>query len=183
MAAGTATLSKKLGVRAGHQVVLLGAPERLHGRLFEGELSEIGEVKVTRHLRKLSVDTVMIFVDRLVDLEARIGAISERLRPDGQVWIAWRSNRAADVDVEVLRRIGLAAGMVDTRVCAIDRVWSGMRLVISRENREALAYRIDRPQRPTLAAARRTRRTTRPPSASVSGAGSGLMTARARRRS
>jgi hypothetical protein len=177
MAAGTATLSKRLGVRAGHQVVLLGAPERLHGRLFEGELSEIGDVKVSRQLRRESVDTIMIFVDRLSDLETRIGPVSERLRPDGQVWVAWRSNRAADVNEQVLRRIGLAAGMVDTRVCAIDRVWSGMRLVISRENRDALAYRLTR--RPKAAA----RRTRRPTPIVPAGAGSAQLTARARRRS
>lgn len=165
------TLSKKLGVRAGHQVVLLGATDRLAQSVETGLAAGI-EVKVSRHLRPAPVDCVMMFVDRLADLEDRIGDVTERLHPDGQVWVAWRSKRAADVREEVIRRIGLAAGMVDTKICAIDRVWSGMRLVIRRENRDALAYRTD---------GRRAKRATRPPQFG-SGAGSGLATARARRR-
>ena len=158
--AAIASLPKKLGVRAGHQVVLLGAPDRLSGRRVEGAFDEIGDVKVSRILRGSPLDTVMVFCDRLADLETSIGKVTERLHPDGQIWVAWRSRRAADVRQELVRRIGLAAGMVDTRVCSIDRVWSGMRLVISPENRDALAYRVER-----------------------RGAGSGLQTARARRRS
>ncbi len=180
-------MSKKLGVRAGQQVVLLGAPERVAAGV-EGELAEVGEVKVSRSIRRTPgippepVDTVMLFVDRLVDLEDRIGPATERLHPDGQIWVAWRSRRAADVREEVVRRIGLAAGMIDTKMCAIDRVWSGMRLVIRRENRDALAYRTAAGTGTPGTQRRRTRRATRPPQFS-SGAGSGLATARARRRS
>lgn len=151
--AGTASLPKKLGVRAGHQVVLLDAPERVVRTM------QLGDVKVSRKLRAGSTpDTVMLFCGHLVDLEDHIGKVTERLHPDGQMWVAWRPRRAADVREEMVRRIGLAAGMVDTRSLAIDRVWSGLRLVISPENRDALSYR-------------------------VRGPGSGLQTARARRRS
>jgi hypothetical protein len=172
--AGAASLPKKLGVRAGSQVVVLGAPERTFRSL---ELGDVADVKVSRQLRRAGVaeapvDVVMLFVDKLADLETRIGAVTESLHPHGQVWVAWRSRRAQDIREGLVRRIGLAAGMVDTRVCAIDDVWSGMRLVISPANRDALAYRIDRPH---VQAPRRARRST-------SGPGSGLQTARARKR-
>jgi hypothetical protein len=168
-----ATLSRKLGVKAGHTLILLGAPDRVSSRLEAKLGAELeGELRVARQLRPAPVECVIVFAERLVDLEDRIGPVTERLHPDGQVWVAWRARRAADITEDVVRRIGLTAGMVDTRVCALDRVWSGMRLVLRRNNREALAYRLD------------PRRTRRPSSgAGSSGAGSGLANARARRRS
>lgn len=163
-------MSKKLGVRAGQSLVLLGAPERFGSRAVLGD-----DIKVARQLpamprstRLASLDCVMIFVDCLADLEDRIGPVTERLHPDGQVWVVWRTRRSADVTEDVVRRIAMTAGMADTRVCAIDGVWTGMRLIIRHANRDALAYR--------LGTAPRARRATWPP---VSGAGSTLRRARA----
>jgi len=173
MAATLHSLTRKLGVRAGQSVVLLGAPERWCAK-FEAEVDALLEdVKVARQ-RRPAVDTVVMFVDCLADLEDRICPVTERLPPDGQVWVAWRSRRAADVSEEVVRRIGLTAGMSVTRASSIDTVWTGVRLVVTPENRDALAYRLAAPPR-------RARRATRPPQ--FSGAGSALAAARARRRS
>lgn len=166
------SLTKKLGVREGQSVVLLGAPERWCVR-FEAEVGAVlDDVKVARQLRP-APDTVVMFVDKLADLEDRICAVTERLPPDGQIWVAWRSRRPADVSEEVVRRIGLTAGMSVNSASAIDAVWTGMRMVVRAENRDALAYRL-------AASPRRSRRATRPPQ--FSGAGSAF-TARARRRS
>jgi hypothetical protein len=172
MAGTVVSLPKKLGVRAGQSLVLLGAPERFGSRAALGD-----DIKVARQLpamprstRLASLDCVMIFVDCLADLEDRIGPVTERLHPDGQIWVVWRTRRAADVTEEVVRRIGMTAGMVDTRVCAIDGVWTGMRLIIRHANRDALAYRLG-------ISPRRTRRVSWPQP--VSGAGSTLRRARA----
>jgi hypothetical protein len=139
MPRAAATLSKKLGVKAGQQVLLLGAPERWCAR-FEAE-AVASDVRVSRQLRSIrdSADCIVMFLDCLSDLEDRIVPVSDRLLPDGQVWVAWRSRRAADVNEGVVRRIGLVAGLVDTQVRQIDTVWSGMRLVNRRENRDALS--------------------------------------------
>lgn len=144
-------MSKKLGVRAGHTVVLVGAPSRFPGR-FDLELGEgttvvralpaFGRRRI-RNAQGAPVESVMLFLDRLEDLERRIGPAVEKLHPDGQVWVAWRSRRAADISEELVRRIALTAGMVVTRVCAIDDVWTGVRLVIRKDNRDALAYRLE----------------------------------------
>lgn len=184
--AGTSGIAKKLGgllgLRAGQTVVVLGGPERVAGAIERlgrdpGDAAFEG-LKVFRQLRPAPIESVVLFVERLVELEDRICAITERLHPDGQVWVAWRSRRAGDVSEDVVRRIGLTAGMVDARVCAIDRVWCGMRLVIRRENRDALAYRLGPPRR-----TRRARIAPSPVAREISGPGSGLATARARRRS
>jgi len=148
MAASSTSMSKKLGVRAGHTVVLVGAPSRFPG-LGEGTtvlraLPMFGRRRL-RNATTPPAESVMLFLDRLEDLERRIGPAVEKLHPDGQVWVAWRSRRAADITEDLVRRIALTAGMVVTRVQAIDDVWTGVRLVIRKDNRDALSYRLSTP--------------------------------------
>jgi len=136
-------LPKKLGIKGGHTVVLLGAPDD-----FEETLGLGDDVKVARQLRLSAVDVVVFFVDRLAELERRFGDIAARMHPAGAFWVAWpkkASRRPTDITEDVVRRIGLAAGLVDNKVCAIDEVWSGLRLVVRVENRDALAYRAEPP--------------------------------------
>jgi hypothetical protein len=169
-------LPKKLGIKAGHKVCLLNAPGS-----FERHLEQ-GDVRITHDLRLPPVDVVVLFVDRIADLERRVGDIAARLHPKGGFWVAFRtSGRGSDITEDVVCRIALAAGMVHNKVCEIDDSWSGVRLVIRNEIREAIAYRVVPPP-PALS--RRVRRTTaaaritRLPSSS--GAGSTLHRARAR---
>jgi hypothetical protein len=169
-------LPKKLGIKAGHTVVVLGAPDG-----FEASLGLADDVKVLRQLRLAPVDVVIFFVDRLAELERRFADIVARMHPAGGFWVAWpkkASRRGSDITEDVVRRIGLAGGLVDNKVCAIDEVWSGLRLVVRVENRDALAYRAEPP------AARELRRkgpraatTTR---TAQQGGGSTLRRARAR---
>lgn len=166
-------LPKKLGIKSGHKVCLLNAPGS-----FERHLEQ-DDVRITRDLRLPPVDVVVLFVDRIVDLERRLGDIVARLHPEGGFWVAFRtSGRGTDITEEVVCRIALAAGMVQNKVCEIDGAWSGVRLVMREEIRDAIAYRVVPPQL--------SRRVRRPASAarvtrvSSSGAGSALRRARAR---
>lgn len=171
-------MPKKLGIKAGHKVCLLNAPA-----LFERHLLTPGvadDVRFTHDLRLPPVDVVVLFVDSLADLEKRFADIASRLHPEGGFWVAFpkRARRATDVTGEVVRRIALAAGMVDDKVASIGS-WSGVRLVMRAEIRDAVAYRAVSP--PTLS--RRTRRPTAPArmaTRTTSGAGSTLRRARAR---
>jgi hypothetical protein len=170
-------LPKKLGIKAGHKVCLLNAPGS-----FERHLEQ-GDVRITHDLRLPPVDVVVLFVDRIADLERRVGDIVARLHPQGGFWVAFRtSGRGSDITEDVVCRIALAAGMVHNKVCAIDASWSGVRLVIRNEIRDAIAYRV---LRPPPALSRRVRRPTAAAriarlSSSSSGAGSTLRRARAR---
>jgi hypothetical protein len=147
-------LARKLGIKPGSIVVVSGAvPEGFDDAL---ELPEGS--RLFRQLRPPPVDVVVFFVDRVVELERRLGSLLARLHPAGGLWIAWpkkASRRPTDITEDVVRRIGLAGGLVDNKVCAIDDVWSGLRLVVRLENRDALAYRASPP-----AAPRRARRAT-----------------------
>jgi hypothetical protein len=149
-------LPKKLGIKAGHKVCLLNAPGSVERHLSQGD-----DVRITHDLRLPPVDVVVLFVDSLEDLERRFGDVANRLHPEGGLWVAWRTRRSCGVTADVVRRIALAAGMNanPNRVCQIDSTWSGMRLVLRSEIRDALMYRVTPP--PPIS--RRLRRPTAPP--------------------
>jgi hypothetical protein len=169
-------LPKKLGIKAGHKVCLLNAPGTVQRHL------EQDDVRITHDLRLPPVDVVVLFVERVADLERRFADITARLHPAGGFWVAFRTHRG-DITDDVVRRIALAAGMVDNKVCTIDASWSGMRLVLRHEIRDAMMYRAT-PPLPTLS--RRVRRPTAPArlghrtQSGGGGAGSTLRRVRAR---
>ncbi len=170
-------LPKRLGIKAGHKVCLLNAP----GSFVRNLASDEVDMRITHDLRLPPVDVVVLFVDRLAELERRFADIAARLHPAGGFWVVYPKGfkglkRATDITQEIVRRIALAAGMVDNKACSIDTSWSCMRLVLRGEIRDAVAYRAAPP-----ALSRRTRRPTAP--ARIihrSGAGSTMRRARAR---
>jgi hypothetical protein len=175
MAGYTGTpLPKKLGIKAGHRVCLLNAPGS-----FTRDLAAGDDVRIAHDLRLPLVDIVVLFVDRLADLERRVVDIAARLHPAGGFWVAWRkTRRGSDITADVVHRIALAAGMIDNKVCSMGD-WAGVRLVLRNENRDAVAYRAEPP--PPLS--RRMRRPTAPARMAYGrggGAGSALRRARAR---
>lgn len=162
-------LPKKLGIKAGHKVCLLDAPRRIVRTLTSDE------VRIYEDLRQPLVDVAVYFVDRVIDLERRFADIAGRLHPSGGFWVAFpKKKRGADVTEEVVRRIGMAAGMVDNKICSMGEL-IGMRLVLRGQNRDAMAYRAEPPP-----ISRRVRRPTAAARVVRSGAGSALHRARAR---
>lgn len=168
-------LPKKLGIKAGHKVCLLNAPGAFERTLVSDD------VRITHDLRLPPVDVVILFVDSLAELERRFTDVVGRLHPAGGFWVAWRrtARRAHELTHDVVQRIALAAGMTMNKVCSIDDMHSGVRLVMRGAIREAMAYRAEPP--PTLS--RRTRRPTAriaPRIARATGGGSTLRRVRAR---
>jgi hypothetical protein len=151
-------LAKKLGIKPGHVVVVTGcAPAS-----FEGSLELPEGARLFRQLRPAPVDVTIYFVHRVAELERRWTDLHERMHPAGGLWVAWpkkASRKPTDLTEDMVRRIGLASGHVDNKVCAIDDVWSGLRLVVRVENREAVAYRAE-PAPVPASSGRRRRRTT-----------------------
>ena len=173
-------LPKKLGIKTGHKVCLLNAPGGFERHLTQGTEDPI---RITHDLRLPPVDVVVLFVNRVADLEKRFADIAARLHPEGGFWVAFRGVRGSDITEDVVRRIALAAGMVDNKVCAFDDAWSAMRLVLRHEIRDAVMYRAAPPAPPI---SRRMRRPTAPARIAhralsrASGAGSTMRRARAR---
>ncbi|MGE0432302.1 MAG: DUF3052 domain-containing protein [Planctomycetota bacterium] len=141
MAGYSATpLPKKLGIKPGHRVALLAAPEGF----LEDTLGELpDDVTLQRGLAgKLPLDVIVQFVTRSADLASKLDAVRKRMAPAAGYWVAWQkkaSGVATDMTEDVVREIALPTGLVDNKVCAIDDTWSGLRLVIRVELREPAA--------------------------------------------
>ena len=123
-------LPRKLGIKPGHRLALLGAPDG-----FELELPE--DVTVRRRAGG-KVDVILTFHTSRAELEQRLPALRMMMEPAAGLWIAWpkrASKVETDITEDVLREIALPTGLVDNKVCAVDQTWSGLRLVIRREYR------------------------------------------------
>lgn len=126
-------LPRKLGIRPGARVALLGAPEGARALL---EPLPPG-ARVSARLSP-GLDVMVLFADRAADLARRMPRAQAAMKPDAGLWIAWpkrASGVPTDITEDVVREMGLAAGLVDTKVCAIDATWSGLRLVIRLRDR------------------------------------------------
>jgi len=120
-------LPRKLGIREGGRLLLAGAPDGFAAVL--GELPPGVELVAAD---AADVDVAVLFVLELAALEARFAALAAALQPAGGLWVAWpkrSSGVATDLTENVIRELGLAAGLVDNKVCAIDATWSGLRFV------------------------------------------------------
>ena len=120
-------LPRKLGIKPQARVGLVGAPAG-----FDEVLGELPPgVTVSRRLRG-SFDVLVAFFVTRAELERRLPALKGALDHAGGLWVAWpkRSSRiATDLGDGSVRELGLAAGLVDNKVCAIDETWSGLRFV------------------------------------------------------
>jgi hypothetical protein len=127
-------LPRKLGIKPGMSMAVLNAPPNLDGIL--GQLPD--GVTTSRRLRDHR-DLVLVFVTRQTDLASRIPALTSAIAPDGMIWVAWpkrASKIPTDITEDLIREIVLPAGdLVDVKVCAIDEIWSGLKLVIRKERR------------------------------------------------
>jgi hypothetical protein len=127
-------LWKKLGIRVGTSVLAVNAPAN-YATLFPDLPANVTFVDEADP----PVGFVHLFVTTKADLAARIPKLLAALRPDGVIWVSW-PNKAAQVKTDVaedtIRDVALPLGLVDVKVCAIDAVWSGLKLVIRVANRK-----------------------------------------------
>jgi hypothetical protein len=123
-------LAKKLGIKPGHRVMLLNAPEAL-------ALDLPDDVTVVRQARG-KADVIVSFHTDRAGFERRLPVLRECMQPACGLWIAWPKKAAkvpTDLTENGVRDAGLANALVDNKVAAIDEVWSGLRLVIRLKDR------------------------------------------------
>jgi hypothetical protein len=128
-------LAQKIGIKAGHRLVL-----RNHPASFLRDLGELPEG--VKHSDRLAgkANVVIFFTDKLAALENGFSALARTMESDGMLWIAWpkrASGVPTDLTEDVVRRVALQRGLVDVKVCAIDATWSGLKLVIRLKDRPA----------------------------------------------
>jgi hypothetical protein len=120
-------LPKKLGIKDGLDVCLLNAPSDVKAEL-KVPLAACSIV----HDEKTRLDFAMLFTKSRTELTKEFKRISKQLAPAGMLWVSWpkkSSGVATDLDENTIRDIGLAAGLVDVKVCAVTDIWSGLKFV------------------------------------------------------
>ena len=129
-------LDKKLGIKEGSRVALVNAPEN-----FETELGELPDnVKFMKSTTR-SLDLILFFVLSERILAKDFAKLAAHLTSNGMIWIAWpkkSSGVTTDLTFERVQRIGLDAGLVDVKICAIDDTWSALKFVYRLKDRASL---------------------------------------------
>jgi len=131
---GTA-LRKKLGIKDGYRVALIAMPPQLRAELSEA----LGKCTVATTTAG-EFDLIHLFSKSRAELETELKRAAKSLAPTGMLWASWpkkSSGVATDITEDVIRGIGLKAGLVDVKVCAVTEVWSGLKFVIPVKNRAA----------------------------------------------
>jgi hypothetical protein len=119
-------LPKKLGIKAGFRLQLANAPAEVYAELSDA-LAEcsVGE-------QKGAIDFAMLFSQSRAELAREFARLTRQLAPAGMLWVSWpkkSSGVKTDLDENVVRGIGLDAGLVDVKVCAVTDIWSGLKFV------------------------------------------------------
>jgi hypothetical protein len=126
-------LAKKLGIKNGFHISLVNAPEyylRLFTDLPADLYFENEDVK--------NIDLIHFFTKSRDEYEALLPVLRSRIKPNGIIWISWpkkASKVVTDIAEDIIRNFALQNGLVDIKVCAVDDVWSGLKLVIPVKDR------------------------------------------------
>lgn len=126
-------LAKKLGIKDGFRVALVHVPGDVKSEIRTA-LAACGMLD----LKSGDLDFVFLFAKSRAGLLPKLLSTAKALAPAGMLWIAWpkkSSGVATDLTEDVIRGSGLDAGLVDTKVCAVTEIWSGLKFVIPVKDR------------------------------------------------
>jgi len=129
-------LVKKLGIAEGSRLFLSGAPDH-YLDLLGGRLPDRAVLVPKIDER---TDLAHVFETERARLAKTLRAALPKLKSDGVIWVSWpkkASKVATDITEDTIRRLALPMGLVDVKVCAVDEIWSGLKLVIRKELRTA----------------------------------------------
>ncbi|MEP6833991.1 MAG: DUF3052 domain-containing protein [Gemmatimonas sp.] len=126
-------MAKKLGIKDGHSVVVIDAPAT-----YRNSLEPLPpDVKFSTRAGA-NTNLVHLFTAKRAFLAHTLQALRDKLAPDATVWVSWpkkSSKVATDITEDTIREVALPMGWVDIKVCAVDDVWSGLKLVVRKELR------------------------------------------------
>ena len=124
-------LASKLGLKPGQRAWFFAMPDSVRAEIGDVGLVEAAEIEP-------GLDVAHIFVTERVELERLLAELRGKIATDGMAWVSWPKKAAkvpTDVTEDTMRDVALPLGFVDVKVCAVDAVWSGLKLVIRKELR------------------------------------------------
>jgi Protein of unknown function (DUF3052) len=127
-------LPKKLGIKENFRVALAGMPADVKAELK----AALSSCKIAKD-GSGPLDFAMVFVKVQAELKQQFSKLARQLAPAGMLWVSWpkkSSGVATDLNENDVRKIGLDAGLVDVKVCAVSEVWSGLKFVIRVKDRK-----------------------------------------------
>ncbi|MBI3708801.1 MAG: DUF3052 family protein [Proteobacteria bacterium] len=131
-------LTAKLGLKAGQRLALIGAPRAVATAIDVPGLARRTVLAAADALSPRSFDVIHLFADQAATLRRSLPTARKAIDPAGMIWVSWpkqASGVATDVTEDVVRKLAIAAGLVDVKVCAVDATWSGLKLVVPVKDR------------------------------------------------
>ena len=126
-------LAKKLSLKDGMRVWFLDMPDSVRA-----EIDNYGLTLSEEQVPTPGLHAAHIFMTDRAEMEEQLGILRDLIDPAGHVWVSWPKKAAkveTDITEDVIREVALPMGFVDIKVCAVNAVWSGLKLVIRRELR------------------------------------------------
>jgi hypothetical protein len=127
-------LARKLGIKPGAVVQTVNAPSH-----YTTLLDPLPDGATIVRSAKTAPDLVHVFTARRSELSHALKAFTSKIKQDGAIWVSWpkkASGVPSELTEDIVRDVALPLGLVDIKVCAVDEVWSGLKLVIRKENRK-----------------------------------------------
>lgn len=131
-------LARKLGLKHGQAAAFVGLPEGLDWLAEAAMFRRIETTPDWRALPEGARDVIHLFTDRAAEVEAALPVLRDLIAPEGMIWVSWpkkASKMPTDVSEDGIRDRALTDVLVDVKVCAVDAVWSGLKLVVRKEAR------------------------------------------------
>lgn len=127
-------LTKKLGIKEGFHVGLTNSPKG-----FRTELTDLpADVKFSTDKLPNQLDLILLFVDSERMMKRELPKLMRKIPTNGILWVAWpKKSSGVDTDLSFdnVQKFGLAAGLVDVKICAINEIWSGLKFVYRLKDR------------------------------------------------
>jgi hypothetical protein len=128
-------LARKLGIKPGTRVAVMNAPADYQSLLAPLPADVTFSASVSQQ-----ADPAHLFVTSRAALVEQLERSMAKIKPDAAIWVSWPKKSAkvpTDVTDDVIRAVALPLGLVDIKVCAVDETWSGLKLVIRKQNRRS----------------------------------------------
>ena len=126
-------LARKLGIKDGFRIKLVNEPE-----YYLDLFTDLPRNIMFSADKKIKKNFIHFFAKHATEIENNIRSLKNEIEQDGIIWVSWykkASKIPTDITEDIVRRTALANGLVDVKVCAVDEVWSGLKLMIRKERR------------------------------------------------